>query len=72
MEWLPNSVSQSYTEIVYKQEFQGQGQVLGVSKEIKSGVTWGRPFLGKWTFLEQKEGPAFNAMIGAEVMKKCK
>lgn len=72
MEWLPCATANAYTEIIYKKEFSGQGQVLGLSKEIKTNVTWAKPFLGEWMFMEHKEGPAVNAMIGAEVMKKCK
>jgi hypothetical protein len=72
MEWLPAATTNAYTETIHKHEFSGQGQVLGESKEIKTSVTWARPFLGKWMFLEQKEKPVVNAMIGAEVMKKCK
>jgi hypothetical protein len=70
MEWLPASQSKPYTETIHKTEFKGNGQVLGVNKEIKSNITWTKTFLSSWFLLD--DPLVSNAMIGADVLKKCK
>ncbi|CAN5337668.1 hypothetical protein BH09BAC5_BH09BAC5_22270 [soil metagenome] len=72
MEWLPACSSLNYTVSFGKTEIKGQGQVLGLSNEIKSKVTWFKPFLKTWRMYEDGKGYIYNAMIGAEVLKKCK
>jgi hypothetical protein len=70
MEWLPASQSKPYTETIHKTEFKGDGQVLGVNKEIKSNITWTKALLSRWFLLD--DPLVSNAMIGADVLKSCK